>query len=85
MTPTCEQMFEEDGLISVSRESDDSWRHGCDIYEVFHRTADNTYWSADYQVSTDGETNGLRENEAEITEVVPIQELVTKYVAKRKI
>ena len=35
--PTCEELYEEDGFVSVHRESDDSWRHGCYIYEVFCR------------------------------------------------
>ena len=70
-TPTCEELFDEDGFKSVHREADDSWRHGSYISEVFLRESDNTYWRASYALSTDGETNELREGTASITQVAP--------------
>lgn len=76
--PTCKQLFNEE-LKSVARESDDSWRHGCRIREVFVRESDNTFWQADYDLSTDGETNGLREGYAKIFQVEPYQVSVTRY------
>jgi hypothetical protein len=80
ITPTCEELLEEDGLDMVHRESDASWRHGTYEYRVYHRVADDTYWSAAFRLSTDGETNELREGTAEINQVVPQQEMVTTYV-----
>ncbi|WP_149648883.1 hypothetical protein [Azospirillum argentinense] len=66
--------------MSVSREADTSWRHGAYITQVFHRAADDTYWRALYCLSTDGETNGLREGDAEITQVRPVEKTVIDYV-----
>jgi len=79
--PTCEDLFEEDGYESVHRDSDDSWRHGAYIGEVFTRFSDGTFWLAAYCLSTDGETNGLREGDADITQVVPKEVTIIKYVA----
>ena len=77
--PTCEQLI-DDELDSVSRESDDSWRHGSYITQVFYRKADGTYWQAEYRLSSDGETNELREGYAEITQVKPVEKSVTTYL-----
>lgn len=79
--PTCEQLLDEDGLKSVQRDADDSWRHGAYISQVFHRTDDDTYWGVNYELSTDGETNGLREGTADILQVRPVTKTVTDYVA----
>lgn len=81
--PTCEEICEEE-LESVEREIDNSWRHGCYIYEVYRRQSDDTYWAVSYRLSTDGETNELREGSAEISQVFPVTETitVTKYVSK---
>ena len=78
--PTCEDLFEEDGYKSVHRDADDSWRHGAYIGEVFKRESDGTFWLAAYCLSTDGETNGLREGDADITQVTPEQVTTMKYV-----
>lgn len=73
---TCEDIWNEEGLVSVDRKSDDGWRHGCYITEVFKREADETYWLASYELSTDGESNGLREGTAQISQVRPIEKVV---------
>ena len=72
IAPTCEELWNEE-LESILRETDDSWRHGCYVYEVFVRESDNTYWQANYQRSADGETNGLREGVADIFQVEPVE------------
>jgi hypothetical protein len=77
--PTCEELLEIED--TVCRATDDSWRHGCRVSEVYHRASDGTYWEANYNLSTDGETHGLADGDAEITEVEPVQETVTSYVA----
>ena len=78
--PTCEDLFEEDGYESVHRDVDDSWRHGAYIGEVFKRESDGTYWLAAYCLSSDGETHGLREGDADITQVKPIEATTIKYI-----
>lgn len=77
--PTCEDLFEQDGFKDVHREADTSWRHGAYISEVFLRESDNTYWMANYRLSTDGETNELREGTAEIVQVEPFEKTITDY------
>lgn len=79
--PTCEQAFNEELGESVYRDDDPSWRHGNYVTEVFFRKSDNTYWQFDYRQSGDGEYNGLRENEAHITQVEPYEATVTYYRA----
>ena len=79
--PTQDELLDEDGLNSVLREADDSYRHGSYIYQVFHRPIDNTYWSVTYALSTDGEEHGLRDGEYDINEVVPREIITTKYVS----
>ena len=69
IAPTCREIFDEELDAPVAREVDNSWRHGCHICEVYHRTSDNTYWAVNYRVSTDAETHGLRDNEAYISRV----------------
>lgn len=68
--PTCDEIWNEE-LKQVERNVDDGWRHGVYVSEVYYRTSDNTYWNASYQRSTDGETNGLREGDADISQVEP--------------
>jgi len=58
----------------------DTWRHGSEMETVYHREADNTYWRAIYRVSTDGETNELKEGNADIHQVKPRQITVIQYV-----
>lgn len=86
--PTHEQLtYDEDTLKSVSRELDDSWRHGNRVDEVWKRERDGTYWFAHYRLSTDGETNELRDGECDITRVYPVTKTiqVTEYVTKDKL
>lgn len=74
--PTKEDFLEE-VLESVHREADDSWRHGCYIYQVFHRKEDDTYWAVNYNLSSDGETNGLREGDYDIDQVERVEKTIT--------
>ena len=68
-TPTCEDLIEENGYQEVNRHVDDRWRHGSYITQVFKRLDDGTYWRAKYELSSDGETHGLRDNDADIIQV----------------
>ena len=70
--------FAEERLKSVHREADDSWRHGCYIYQVFHREEDDTYWAVNYNLGGDGETNGLQEGDFTVGQVERVEETVTK-------
>lgn len=79
--PTCEELFEEVGFTEVQRETESGWRHGTDETRVFRRKSDGTFWQVCYRVSTDGETNELREGTAEIGQVKPRQVTVTEYHA----
>ena len=79
-TPKKEQLLEEDGLKVVSRISDPSWRHGTYETKVFCRGEDNTFWEVKFQLSTDGETNGLREGEYLIRQVTPQEKTIIIYV-----
>jgi hypothetical protein len=80
--PTCQQIYDEDLGDPVYRKDDASWRHGAYVTEVYHRTDDDTYWKVSYRLSTDGETNELREGIAQIAEVVPVTKTVIEYVRK---
>lgn len=77
--PTQEELLDETGLKSVDRDFDDDWRHGGTVVEIFHREADNTYWQVCYRKSTDGEWNGLRENDYDCIEVMPVETTVVEY------
>lgn len=77
--PTAQQLMDEDGVKTVLRTVDDGWRHGVDVVEVFHRASDDTYWRACYRRSTDGETNDLRDGEASIEQVKPVEKTITAY------
>lgn len=83
--PTCKQLYDPDtdapehGYSLVSQDHDPSWRHGTRETDVFHRSADDTYWSAHYLLSTDGETHELKEGLATIKKVYPHQVTVTRY------
>ena len=79
--PTKDQFIDENGVKYVLRTAADSWRHGSYVTQVFHRTADDTYWQISYRLSTDGETNELSEGIYGCTQVQPYQETVTKYRA----
>jgi len=68
--PTHQQLINEE-LKSEYREVNHLWRHGCYIWEVFYRKDDDTYWAVNYRLSTDGETNELREELCDIIRVKP--------------
>lgn len=78
--PTCDELCEEVGFEKVDRETDDSWRHGVRVTEVYKRESDGTFWQVKYRLSTDGECNELREGIAKIAQVIPTEVVITKYV-----
>jgi hypothetical protein len=82
--PTCEQIWNEELGNPVQHHDDASWRHGSYRTEVYLRQSDNTYWSANYRVSTDCETNELREGFAKISQVRPETVSSTVYVEVAK-
>lgn len=82
-TPTQEELWNEE-LELVEHDASDSWRHGCNITEVYKRESDSTYWQVEYQKSTDGETNGLREGNYTINRVYPKQVTTTVYSTKEE-
>ena len=69
-------LFEE-----VHNESDTGYRHGTYESTVFKRVEDNTYWSASYTLSGDGEEHGLREGYAGISQVWPVEVTTTNYTS----
>jgi hypothetical protein len=77
--PTCKEIFNETGFECVERRDNAGWRHGHYRNEVYRREADSTLWSVCYRVSTDGETNELREGTAEISQVEAYQKTITAY------
>lgn len=77
--PTCGDLFQEELGDPVLRTADDSWRHGSVVSEVYERASDGTFWKAVYQRQTDGEYNGLREGDADITQVEPYAVVTVKY------
>lgn len=81
--PTCEEIFNE-LLEFVKQTIHSGWRHGVDREEVYFRKSDNTYWGVDYRVSTDGETHGLREGDADIYQVEPKEVKTVEYVLVKK-
>ena len=79
MAPTCEQIFQDELGEPIFSSDDASWRHGSRRTEVYLRTSDHTYWRVHYCVSTDGETNELREGLAQIAQVEPYEKMVIAY------
>lgn len=75
--PTQEQLWNEE-LDSVHQEMA-GWRHGYAYTTVFYRESDDTYWSVEYRASTDGDTNGLRDGDYTIEQVVPMPVTKTEY------
>jgi hypothetical protein len=80
--PTCQEICDE-AVDQVYRSSDPSWRHGTYEHRVYHRESDNTFWAADFRLSTCGETNELREGFAEIYQVWPVEVTKTEYTTKQ--
>jgi len=79
MKPTCEQIFDEGLGDPIYHEDDTSWRHGSYRTEVYFRASDSTHWQVKYRLSSDGETNELREGHAKITQVEPYEKTVILY------
>ncbi len=78
IAPTCDEICNE-LLTEISSEAQTGWRHGVDKYNVYHRESDNTYWGVSFRLSTDGETNELREGTAQISRVYPRTVIKTDY------
>lgn len=78
--PTCQDIANEEGFKCVD-EKLDTWRHGTHRVEVHLRESDQTYWSVGYRVSSDGETNELRDGYATIFQVEPYDVTVKHYRA----
>ena len=74
--PTCEELWEGYGFEEIETNVMGTWRHGVMREDIFLRESDQTYWLADYRVSTDGETNELREGGADIYKVIPATKTV---------
>lgn len=72
---TFKELWEEDKLEQIEREVDDSWRHGCYVYEIY-KDETGKYFSVSYQLSTDGEYHGIRENDFDLYEVEPVKVIV---------
>lgn len=79
-----EMLWEENGIASVDKKLDDSWRHGNYVTEVFYRESDKTYWEASYRVSGDGETHELREGLHTVRRVYPREVIEKKTVFDHK-
>lgn len=77
--PTNVQLLEEES-VDVVHSSCTHWRHGTYESVIFHRPSDATYWCAHYCLSTDGETNELRDGGAHITRVMPVEVMSTQYI-----
>lgn len=85
--PTQTELLEEDedeALSVVYRSSRDNWRHGCTITKVFLRETDQTHWKVKYRRQTDGEWDGLRENDYEICQAEPYEVITTQYRAIKR-
>ena len=76
--PTRQELLEEE-LECVDRHADNSWRHGCYMTNVYYRKSDNTYWEVMFQLSTDGEYNGISENDYDIRQVEKKQKMIIVY------
>lgn len=80
LKPTCNELYNNhEDFVVVKRESDNSWRHGCYMYVIYKRLSDETYWCASYCLSTDHETNGLREGNADIFQMEPYEITIIDY------
>jgi len=77
--PSLKEIFNEELGEPVYSFSDTSYRHGERRTEVYKRQDDLTYWEIRYNVSTDGEENGLRDGYATIEKVEPYYETVIRF------
>ena len=71
--PTYDELWEE--CDEIEETTIGHWRHGRIMKTVWQRPSDETYWLAKYRVSTDGESNDLRDGLREPIQVMP--EMVT--------
>lgn len=78
------QWLESADLTLADEHHDASWRHGAYITEVYFRKSDQTFWRFRYKLSTDGEHNGLRDDEYNVEQVWPQKEEVTVYRARNE-
>lgn len=83
--PTQEDLEEaawdgHDDFERVSKKADNDWRHGCTITAILKRLTDATFWRVVYRQSTDGEYNGIRENDYSLVQVKPVEVTTTKYL-----
>lgn len=78
--PTCNQIYNEELNLKDSK-IDETWRHGNRRTEIYFRKQDQTYWRVKYRVSTDadGETHGLIQGTANITQVEPFEKVIISY------
>lgn len=76
--PNCQDILEDKFGEPIDCELGE-WRHGPLRIEVYYRAEDDTYWRARYRVSTDGETNELREGLASIVRVWPSRVTAIEY------
>jgi hypothetical protein len=74
--PTHEELFDGLGFEEVESKVIDTWRHGNRYRVVWKRESDSTYWGTSFRVSTDGETNDLRDGLAQIYQVVPVEKTI---------
>lgn len=65
-----------DQLKKVHEEIDDSWRHGNYMHTVYFHSETDTYWACNYQVSGDGESHGIRDDDFEIHQVRPEKRMI---------
>ena len=80
MKPSCEQLIEEDQAYEIVAETTvGKWRWGTVEELVVKHVESGKLYAATYRRSSDGETNGLRENEADICEVKPVEKIVIEY------
>lgn len=85
IAPSCEDLWEENEFEEVDTIIVDEWRWG-NVYETIYRDRripedqPPVYWAASYRRSTDGETHELREGDAVIYRVRPVEKTVTTWV-----
>ena len=82
--PTKQQIWNEEGFVEMHHHSDASWRHGTRETVVYKRESDETFWQAKFRLSTDGEVNGLRDEDesCDIVQVYPHWKTVTVYTTE---
>lgn len=82
--PSTEDIL-DDMFPTVHEHFDNDWRHGGTQTIVVFREEDQTYWRYVYRLSTDGEYNGLKENDYIVEQVEPVVVQKTDYKPVSKI